>query len=50
MTDNTMSLRGLLEKTTDTDFLREMIGFAARPSTGTPKAAPAAVIAASGQR
>jgi len=30
MTDDNMSLRGLLEKTGDTDFLREMIGFAAQ--------------------
>ena len=30
MTDETMSLRDLLEKTADTDFLREMIGFTAR--------------------
>jgi hypothetical protein len=29
MTDDTMNLRGLLEKTADTDFLREMIGFSA---------------------
>ena len=27
MTADTMNLRGLLEKTADTDFLREMIGF-----------------------
>jgi transposase-like protein len=30
MTDDNMSLRSLLEKTGDTDFLREMIGFAAQ--------------------
>ena len=30
MTDDTMNLRGLLEKTADTDFLREMIGFSAQ--------------------
>jgi hypothetical protein len=30
MTDDTMSLRNLLEKTADTDFLREMIGFTAQ--------------------
>src|SRR5208337_4431642 len=30
MTDENMSLRGLLEKTADTDFLREMIGFSAQ--------------------
>ena len=30
MTDENMSLRDLLEKTTDTDFLREMIGFTAQ--------------------
>jgi hypothetical protein len=29
MTDENMSLRDLLEKTADTDFLREMIGFTA---------------------
>ena len=29
MTEDTMNLRGLLEKTADTDFLREMIGFSA---------------------
>jgi len=29
MTDNTMNLRNLLEKSVDTDFLREMIGFTA---------------------
>ena len=30
MTDDNMSLRDLLEKTADTDFLREMIGFSAQ--------------------
>jgi transposase-like protein len=30
MTDETMNLRALLEKTADTDFLREMIGFTAQ--------------------
>ena len=30
MTEDTMNLRGLLEKTADSDFLREMIGFAAQ--------------------
>jgi putative transposase len=30
MTEDTMNLRGLLEKTADTDFLREMIGFSAQ--------------------
>ena len=30
MTDDTMNLRGLLEKTADTDFLREMISFTAQ--------------------
>jgi len=30
MTNDNMSLRGLLEKTVDTDFLREMIGFSAQ--------------------
>jgi transposase-like protein len=29
MTDDTMALRTLLEKSPDADFLREMIGFAA---------------------
>jgi transposase-like protein len=29
MTDERMALRGLLEKSADTDLLREMIGFAA---------------------
>jgi putative transposase len=29
ITDDTMALRTLLEKTPDADFLREMIGFAA---------------------
>ena len=30
MTDDNMDLRSLLEKTPDTDFLREMIGFCAQ--------------------
>ncbi len=30
MTDENMNLRALLEKTADTDFLREMIGFTAQ--------------------
>ena len=30
MTDENMSLRDLLEKTADTDFLRELIGFTAQ--------------------
>ena len=30
MTNETMHLRSLLEKTTDPDFLREMIGFTAQ--------------------
>jgi putative transposase len=50
MTDDTMSLRGLLEKTADTDFLREMIGFTAQrlmeleaeSLTGAPHGARAA--------
>ena len=29
MTDEMMALRGLMEKSADTDLLREMIGFAA---------------------
>ena len=29
MTDDMMALRGLLEKSAETDLLREMIGFAA---------------------
>ena len=32
MTEDTMNLRGLLEKTADSDFLREMIGFSAQRS------------------
>ena len=31
MTNEMMSLRGLLEKSTDADLLREMISFAAEP-------------------
>jgi hypothetical protein len=31
MIDENMDLRCLLEKTADTDFLREMIGFSAPP-------------------
>jgi putative transposase len=30
MTNETMNLQALLEKTTDPDFLREMIGFTAQ--------------------
>jgi transposase-like protein len=30
MTEDTIALRGLMEKSGDTDFLREMIGFAAQ--------------------
>ena len=30
MTEDTMNLRGLLEKTADSDLLREMIGFSAQ--------------------
>jgi hypothetical protein len=30
MTDETMNLRGLLEKSVDSDFLREMFGFTAQ--------------------
>jgi len=30
MTDTTMDLQSLLEKTTDSDFLRQMIGFTAQ--------------------
>ena len=30
MTDDMMALRGLLEKSSDADFLREMIGFTAQ--------------------
>ena len=30
MTEDTMNLRGLLEKTADSDFLREMISFSAQ--------------------
>src|ERR1700722_11096592 len=49
MTEDTMNLRGLLEKTADTDFLREMIGFSAQrlmeleveSLTGTPHGARA---------
>ncbi len=32
MTDEMMSLQALLEKSSDTDLLREMIGFAAHRS------------------
>jgi putative transposase len=49
MTDETMNLRDLLEKTADTDFLREMIGFTAQrlmeleveSLTGAPRGARA---------
>ena len=34
MTDDMMTLRGLLEKSSDADLLREMIGFAARRRRG----------------
>lgn len=34
MTDKTMALRGLLEKSADASFLREMIGFAAQRLMG----------------
>lgn len=32
MTDSMMNLEELLSKSADTDFLREMIGFAAQPA------------------
>lgn len=49
MTDENMDLRSLLEETTDTDFLSEMIGFSAQrlmeleveSLTGTPLGARA---------
>ncbi len=37
MTDDTMALRTLLEKSPDADFLREMIGFAAERWISLPK-------------
>ena len=60
MTEDTMNLRGLLEKTADSDFLREMIGFSAQRlmelevesltgaphGTRTPDASPTATVTA----
>ena len=35
MTDDMMTLRALLEKSSDADLLREMIGFAAEPNNAS---------------